>query len=753
MIVLIIAGIRIVCFGAMEAHAPFVLTYPSVILAALFGGISGGLVATAMAGFLTSLWLEPVGSFAMANDMDRLAMGIFLISGAAISFLIESAFRTRTRVGDALRKSEEQFRLLVQQVRDYAIFMIDTEGLVISWNAGAEHIKGYRAEEIVGHHMSCLYTPEDNARGLPARLLRRAAAEGRSEDEGWRVRKDGSRFWANVVVTALYNSEGKLRGFSKVTRDVTEQRRMESDLLHAKEEWERTFDSVPDLIAIMDTNHRLTRVNRAMARQLGTSPEKIIGAHCYNLAHGSDLPPHFCPHTQLLRDGKEHVVEVHEERLGGDYLLTVTPLRDAEDQILGSVHVLRDISERKRMVAELRQSRDELELRVRERTAQFREANQKLLLEVEERKRVEGTAEAERQRFFHVLETLPVYVCLLTPDHQVSFANRVFRERFGESRGLRCYEHLFGRSEPCEACDTYKVLDTKAPHQWDWTGPDKRNYNVFDFPFTDTDGSSLILEMGIDVTERMRAETELRATVSRLGLLNVELQEFAFVASHDLQEPLRKIQTFSDMAKKRCTPPLDSTGQQYLDRVITSAGRMRQLLDDLLQFSRVVTRPEPFEKVDLNRLVREAVDVFEQQIMQTGAKIEIQELPSIEVDASQLLRLFQNMIGNALKFRNKDRNPFIKIYAEAGEQDSWDIFVEDNGIGFEQQFAETIFKPFQRLHGRKEYEGTGIGLAICRKIAEQHGGSIRVRSGPGKGSKFILKLPGTQTRMKTSGTE
>jgi light-regulated signal transduction histidine kinase (bacteriophytochrome) len=228
--------------------------------------------------------------------------------------------------------------------------------------------------------------------------------------------------------------------------------------------------------------------------------------------------------------------------------------------------------------------------------------------------------------------------------------------------------------------------------------------------------------------------------MARLELINSELQEFAFVASHDLQEPLRKIQTFSDMARKRCASVLDDTAQQYLDRVSNSAERMRQLLNDLLQFSRVATRLEPFKKTNLEKLVREAAEVFEQQIKQTAAKIEIHDLPSIEVDPSQLLRLFQNLIGNALKFRS-DAAQVIKVYSECNERGTCDIFVEDNGIGFEQQYAEQIFKPFQRLHGRKEYEGTGMGLAICRKIAERHGGSIRAESEPGKGSKFIVRLP------------
>ncbi len=241
---------------------------------------------------------------------------------------------------------------------------------------------------------------------------------------------------------------------------------------------------------------------------------------------------------------------------------------------------------------------------------------------------------------------------------------------------------------------------------------------------------------------------ELSATVARLELVNAELQEFAFVASHDLQEPLRKIQTFCDMAKKRCAPVLDITSQQYLDRVINSASRMRQLLSDLLQFSRVAAKPEPFEKIDLVKIVREAADVFEKTLKNTGALVDIESMPAIEADESQMLRLFQNLIGNALKFRSNGI-PKVKVYGKLVGRGLCEILIEDNGIGFDQQFAELIFRPFQRLHNRNEYEGTGMGLAICRKIIERHGGSIRARSEPGKGSTFIIRLPVKQDRWKS----
>jgi signal transduction histidine kinase len=248
--------------------------------------------------------------------------------------------------------------------------------------------------------------------------------------------------------------------------------------------------------------------------------------------------------------------------------------------------------------------------------------------------------------------------------------------------------------------------------------------------------------------QRRRSGEELSGYASRLELINKELQDFAFVASHDLQEPLRKIQTFCDMAQKRCAPVLDATSQDYLDRVVKSASRMRQLLNDLLQFSRVATRPEPFKKIDLVKIAREAADVFEATVKKTGCRIEIEDIPAIEADESQMSRLFQNLIGNALKFRGGE-TAHVKVYGKLDSRGICELFVKDNGIGFDPKYAELIFKPFQRLHGRKEYDGTGMGLAICRKIVERHGGNIRAESEPGKGSTFIIRLPAKQTALET----
>lgn len=393
------------------------------------------------------------------------------------------------------------------------------------------------------------------------------------------------------------------RANSLLQEEIAERKRTEAELLKAKNEWERTFDSVPDLIAILDTKHRIVRANREMVRRMGTMLDQCTGSHCYELVHCSDSPPHACPHTLTMLDGREHIAELHEDRFGGDFLISTTPLYDENDTMMGTVHVARDITERKQMERELRRSRDELEIRVQERTAELSEA------------------------------------------------------------------------------------------------------------------------------------------LGKLESMNRELQDFAYVASHDLQEPLRKIQTFGGLIRDRCGKKFDETETDYFARMERAANRMQRLIQDLLTLSRITTRSEPLRAVDLNRIAGEVVQLFDHRLKENGGSVEFSDLPTIDADPTQMRQLFQNLIGNALKFVNNVEKPSVKIYGDFPEPNVCRLYFEDNGIGFDMKYVDRIFSPFQRLHGQSEFEGTGMGLAICRKIVERHGGKINAESAPGKGSRFMVYLP------------
>jgi PAS domain S-box-containing protein len=248
-----------------------------------------------------------------------------------------------------------------------------------------------------------------------------------------------------------------------------------------------------------------------------------------------------------------------------------------------------------------------------------------------------------------------------------------------------------------------------------------------------------------EIVERRRTERELARTNQKLVQSNRELQEFAYIASHDLKEPLRKISTFADLLQYDSRDDLDEDARFYVERMQESASRMMALIDDLLQFSRIKTSEQAFRKTDLNEILANVLSDIELGIRDANGTVKVEGMPSINADPTQMRQLFQNLITNALKFRRKDVTPQVRVFAElAADEKLADVrvcrlIVEDNGIGFDEQYSDRIFAPFQRLH--TEYEGTGMGLAICRRIVERHHGNIQVASKPGGGSRFVIELP------------
>ena len=252
----------------------------------------------------------------------------------------------------------------------------------------------------------------------------------------------------------------------------------------------------------------------------------------------------------------------------------------------------------------------------------------------------------------------------------------------------------------------------------------------------------------IDISERKKAEEKNRVYLEQLERSNKELQDFAFVASHDLQEPLRKIESFGGLLVEEFSDSISEEGRDFLVRMRQAAARMRVLIDSLLSYSRVSTTITPFSKMDLREAVEAALSNLSVLMEETNGSVEIGDLPTVEGDKIQMIQLFQNLIGNALKFHGKGAPPRVKIRSRLihgerpDEGDLHEIRVEDNGIGFDEIYLSKIFSPFQRLHGKSEYEGTGVGLAICRKIVERHHGRITAKSTPGGGAVFLVTLPG-----------
>lgn len=257
------------------------------------------------------------------------------------------------------------------------------------------------------------------------------------------------------------------------------------------------------------------------------------------------------------------------------------------------------------------------------------------------------------------------------------------------------------------------------------------------------------IEMGEMVLRAQAEESNTRYLVE-LERSNKELEDFAYVVSHDLQEPLRTVRNFIQLVEAKYGDKLDEKGKSYIQRVVNGTERMRLMIDDLLGYSRVMTKGEEFVAKDLNVLLESALENLRVTISRSNADITAEELPYASVDPSQIIRVFQNLVSNAIKYASKDRPPRIRIWA-GDAKDKWEIHVEDNGIGIAERYKEAIFGVFTRLHGRDEYPGTGIGLAICRRILQRHGGGIWVNSVEGEGSRFTFSLPKNPADQRKTG--
>jgi PAS domain S-box-containing protein len=447
----------------------------------------------------------------------------------------------------------------------------------------------------------------------------------------------------------------------------------------------------------------------------------------------------------------------------------------------GVCAVITDLTEQKQVQEELRVHRTELERLVTERTADLARSNTRLQQEVVERQRAEEELRESEERYRSFFENSLDGIMVTAPDGTILAVNPEGCRMLGygeDERGMLGRDGLLDTGDPRFVRFTDEQFrkgryrgeltfirkdGSRFPAQIsasvfkDRHGCDVGTISIRDITEQKQMEQSL-REANNELESRVRERTaELRITnkalteySAKLELLNERLQEFAFVASHDLQEPLRKIQTFGDLLAKDFKDVLGENGRDYLSRMTRAANRMSELIRSLLDYSRIGTRANPFEPVDLAKTVQDVVSDLELVIKKAGGRVEIGEMPLIDADPVQMRQLFQNIVGNSIKYCRDGEEPVVKIHGHSAGG-VCRIFVEDNGIGFDEHYVDRIFKPFQRLHGKSaNYEGTGMGLAICRKIVECHGGSITATSAPGEGATFIIQLPGKQSSGKES---
>ncbi len=367
-----------------------------------------------------------------------------------------------------------------------------------------------------------------------------------------------------------------------------------------------------------------------------------------------------------------------------------------------------------------------------------------------ERDRSAHQIEESRQRFRSLFERSPSSVLAYDIEGRIVDCNRNVLIRSGLPREAlvgRMFDELIAPDLREFTRAKFLAAATGDPQTYETVSElpngHKRNLQVSNIPIVVEGRIVGVYGVVDDVTEARRIAADLDRALHDVNLRNRELQDFAFVASHDLQEPLRKVQAFSDRVIKRFADQLDPQGVDYLQRIDSAAHRMQVLIDDLLAYSRITSQGQPFVLVDLDEVMREVMSDLEMRIDESAAEVHVGGLPQVRGDRTQLRQLLQNLLANALKFRAADRAPRIAIAASEPTDSPACVrlSIEDNGIGFEAIYSERIFAPFQRLHGRHEHDGTGIGLAVVRKIVERHGGSIVAIGRPGIGARFEVTLP------------
>ena len=364
--------------------------------------------------------------------------------------------------------------------------------------------------------------------------------------------------------------------------------------------------------------------------------------------------------------------------------------------------------------------------------------------DITERKIAEEKIASSEALLNATLDSIPDIIGIQNPDHTIVRYNHAGYKFLNLDQekvyGRKCYE-LIGRNNPCDECATEKALNTKKLEQIEKHLP---VYGVYldcrSNPVLNDKGEvEFIVEQLRDITERKRAEQALVKKSEDLERSNADLAQFAYVASHDLQEPLRTITRFVQLLEKRYQGKLDQDADEFIGFIVSGTKRMQQIINDLLAYSRVNTRREPPRIMKIADAIQRAMQNINYVLEEAGGTIIYGEMPSIIADETQMTQLFQNMIGNALKFHGEEA-PRVEISA-VRKGDDWIFSVRDNGIGIDPQYKDRIFEIFQRLHTCEEYPGTGIGLAIAKKIVERHQGHIWVDSQLGKGSTFNFTLP------------
>jgi PAS domain S-box-containing protein len=653
-----------------------------------------------------------------------------------------------------------------------AVIICDPKGYIEWINEAFIDITGYTLDEVKGKTPgSILQGPESDPEIVA--FMRECIRSGKGfTTEIVNYSKSRQAYWIAVEVQPVHDDKGTLTSFIAIETDITERKQAEQKIHESESFKTGILEAAIDAIVSINGRGEVIEFNPAAETTFGYPKSDVIGKQMSELfIPDAYRDSHKSSFTRYLNTSVAHILGQRLElsALHGNghefpIEIAITEIKNSETPIF-TAHI-RDITERKQAEQQLEQYAEDMlqaNWELSSQQTQLRSlldiATQAQNVDEQLQKVVEQGAEnlhmqigmitriqestfriAECYAPNHLLETRSMCKLEDTLCHRTLEQNNIFSitnlEDFGHQQA-QAFEGINIQSY----IGIPLTVDGKTIGTLSFMSEESRPE-----PFNDREHDYVsLMSQWVKVTlERQQSRKELVDYAEELKRSNRELQDFAYVASHDLQEPLRKIQAFGSRVESKYADVLDERGVDYVNRMQNAANRMQILINDLLSFSRIATEALPFKTVNLKQILDGVLSDLEIRLEQSHGQVNVSELMTIDADALQMRQIFQNIISNALKFAHPDRTPIVDVTCNVTNiegQNHCEIRIADNGVGFDQKYADKIFSIFQRLQGKHEYEGTGIGLAICRKIADRHKGTIRAESQAGIGTTFIIQLP------------
>jgi PAS domain S-box-containing protein len=586
-----------------------------------------------------------------------------------------------------------------------------------------QNLTGYTEKELLGKYSLDLVHSEDRE------MVRKKAIENLKSEKGsipyeYRlVKKNSELIWVLEEVTSI-NYRGK-RATVGSFMDITDRKRLQGAVSYSEKRYITILDEIHDAYFEVDLRGTFTFVNDQMSQLFQYSKEELLGMNYKTFTPEEDIKNVYESYNEVYRTGQPilgygHRV-IRKDGTSGFHDVSISPLKNEKDEIVGFRGISRDITERKRLEEAIAYS----EKRYRTILDEIHDA----YFEVD----LNGTFTFVNDQMTQHLqyskeELLRMNYKTFTAEEEIKNVFDAYNRAYRTGEPSLSFGHKIIRKDGTRGFSDVSISPLK-----------NAKGEIFGF-------------RGIsrDITEHKRLEEEREALLQEIRKINrkleeanKELQDFVYIASHDLREPLRKISSFGTLLQDSLKGKLDEDQQENFEFMVDGARRMQDMIDALLTYSRLTTKAKPLEWVDLNKVIEDLKKVELATVLdETRGTIHVPKpLPSVQADPSQMHQLFQNLIGNGLKFHKEGIPPEIIIRAHEVEDDMIRIEVEDNGIGIDEKYHDQLFTMFKRLHSREQYEGTGIGLASCKKIVERHEGDIGIKSTPGKGSIFWFTLP------------